>query len=183
MNKKPQNIVIINSVPINGGDEALLKATMLILEDNLADANIFVLCNNPVLYKKYLPSIKFDWDWEYAFLKSDSKAPSLIFKIKRKLRYVLNKFFMLPFDSKISRLLGSQREDRVYKILKEADIVICAAGGYFHDFYGYEKRLSTLEFIHNTLNRPYFIFFQSIGPFWENSILTGLIECSPMPKK
>lgn len=167
MNKKPQNIVIINSVPINGGDEALLKASMLILEDNLAAANIFVLCNNPVLYKKYLPSVKLDWDWEYAFLKSDSKAPSLVFKIKRKLRYFLNKFFKLAFDSKVSQLLGSKRERRVFKILKESDIIISAAGGYFHDFYGYEKRLSTLEFIHHTLNKPYFIFYQSIGPFWE----------------
>lgn len=167
MNSKPQNIVIINSVPINGGDEALLKASMLILEDNFADAEIIVLCNNPVLYKKYLPAVNLDWDWEYAFLKSNSLKPSLFFKIKRKLRNVLNRFFKLPFESRVSRLLGSKRENRVFKILKEADIIISSAGGYFHDFYGYEKRLSTLEFIHYTLKKPYFIFYQSVGPFWE----------------
>lgn len=167
MNKKPKNIVIINSVPINGGDEALLKATILILKNTFSDPNVSVLCNNPVLYRKYLPDIKLDWDWEYAFLKPDSIAPSFIFKIKRKLRYVLKKLFKLPFESKASRLLGSKREDRIFKILKEADIIISSAGGYFHDFYGYEKRLSTLEFIHDTLNKPYFIFYQSIGPYWE----------------
>lgn len=174
MNKKNQNIVIINSVPINGGDEALLKATIAILEDTMANAKVFVLCNNPVLYKEYLPDIKLDWDWEYAFLRSDSTTMSLVFKIKRKLRYVLNTLFKLPLDSRVSRLLGSKRENRVYKILNEADCIVSSAGGYFHDFYGYEKRLSTLEFIHHTLKKPYFIFYQSVGPFWEKQYFEKL---------
>ncbi len=167
MKKKSQNIVVINSVPINGGDEALLKATLLLINDNFPDASIVTLCNNPVLYRKYLPEFKLDWDWEYAILKSDSAAPSLTFKAKRKLRYILKNILKLPFESKISRFLGSKRESRVFNTLKKADFVISSAGGYFHDFYGYEKRLSTLEFIHHTLNVPYFIFYQSVGPFWE----------------
>jgi len=78
-------------VPINGGDEALLKATMSIIYDNFKNANISVLCNNPTLYKKYLPTVDLHWDWEFAFFKADTKKGSLVFKIKRKLRFLLNK--------------------------------------------------------------------------------------------
>ena len=40
-------IVIINAVPINGGDEALLKATLLGLRKQFKVPSILVLCNNP----------------------------------------------------------------------------------------------------------------------------------------
>ncbi|MGB1308739.1 MAG: polysaccharide pyruvyl transferase family protein [Oceanihabitans sp.] len=167
MNTTQKNIVIINSVPINGGDEALLKATISILQNNFENPNISILCNNPVLYKKYFPTLDLHWDWEYSFFCPDTQKPSLVFKIKRKIRFYLNQYLKLSYAHFFSKMLASKREQSVLEILKNSDFVIASAGGYIHDFYGFNKRLNTIEFIHKVLRKPYYIFYQSVGPFWK----------------
>lgn len=167
-------ITIINAVPINGGDEALLEATLLGIKDTFTNPSILVLCNNPVLYKKYFPDLELDWDWEYVFLKNPKSENNLIFKTKRRIRHLLKKYFNLSYSSSVSRLLASKSERRVYKKLSKSDKVIVSAGGYIHDFYGYTKRIKTLDFIHNHFKIPYYIFSQSVGPFWETENFTDL---------
>lgn len=160
-------IVIINAVPINGGDEALLEATLLGLKKQFNNPSIVVLCNNPTLYKKYFPDLTLDWDWEYTYLKLPNTESDPLFKLKLIVRKVLKKFFKVSYFSSLSRLFASKSERSVYKILSEADKIIVSAGGYIHDFYGYKKRVNTLHFISSHLNKPYYIFSQSVGPFWE----------------
>ena len=167
MNIELKNIVIINTVPINGGDEALLNATIMGLNDYFSNPSISVLTNNPLLCREYLNYVKLDWDWEYAFMLADLDENQFISKIKNRIRYILKKKLKVSYYSSISRFFSSIREKRVYKILNDADIVILGAGGYIHDFYGYDKRLQTLEFIDKELKKPYVFFSQSIGPFWE----------------
>lgn len=176
MKRTINNIVIINSVPINGGDEALLKATMSIVNDHFENAHISVLCNNPTLYKQYLPHVNLNWDWEYSFFTADSGQVNWLFKAKRKLRFILHKFFQLSYHSALSKSLASKREREVGDIFENADVVISSAGGYFHDFYGFERRLSTLEYIRDVFKKPYFIFYQSVGPFWETKNYRRLNE-------
>lgn len=183
MKKSQNNIVIINSVPINGGDEALLKATIKAVEDNFNNVDITVLCNNPKLYQKHLPNVKLYWDWEYSFFNADVGEVTLFFKIKRKIRYLLNRILHLPHNHIISKLMASRREQEVSAIFKRADFVICSAGGYFHDFYGFERRLTSLEYIHKVFNKPYFIFFQSVGPFWRIQNYTRLHQVFNNAKK
>ncbi|WP_298368902.1 polysaccharide pyruvyl transferase family protein [uncultured Lutibacter sp.] len=160
-------IVIINAVPINGGDEALLKATLLGLKKQFNNPSILVLCNNPNLYKKFFPNLELDWDWEYTHLKSPNSGYTFLFKVKRRIRHLLNKFIKVSYYSTLSRMFASKSEKRVYKHLSGCDKVIVSAGGYIHDFYGYKKRIDTLDFIHFHLKKPYFIFSQSVGPFWK----------------
>lgn len=159
-------IVIINSVPINGGDEALLKATLLGLNNQFDNPSVVVLCNNPKLYKNFFPDLELDWDWEYTFLKAPNVESTFLFKVKRRIRNILKKYFSISYYSGISRILGSNSEKRVYQHLLKSDKVIVSAGGYIHDFYGYHKRIQTLDFIHGHLKKPYYIFSQSVGPFW-----------------
>jgi colanic acid/amylovoran biosynthesis protein len=160
-------IVIINAVPINGGDEALLEATLLGLKKQFNNPSILVLCNNPKLYKEFFPDLELDWDWEYAFLKNPNSENTFLFKTKRFIRKILNKVLSISYYSTLSRIFASKSEKRVYKKLLNSDKVIVSAGGYIHDFYGYKKRVDTLDFIHSQLKKPYYIFSQSVGPFWE----------------
>ena len=166
MRNNYKKIVIINTVPINGGDEALLIATTAGLRINFNNPSITVLCNNPILTQKFIVNEDFDWDWEYAYKGLDKSENILIFSVKLKIREVLKKIFNISYHSSLSRFLASGREKRVYEILSDSDLVLLGAGGYIHDFYGYEKRLKTLEFIRDVLKKPYYFFSQSIGPFW-----------------
>ena len=159
-------IVIINAVPINGGDEALLKATLLGLNKQFNNTSILVLCNNPDLYKKFFPDLDLDWDWEYTFLKANHKE-HILFKIRRRFRHLLKRYINISYFHKLSRFLADSNEKRVYKKLLKSDKVIVSAGGYLHDFYSYKKRVDTLDFIHDHLKKPYYIFSQSVGPFWK----------------
>lgn len=167
-------IVIINAVPINGGDEALLEATLLGLKKQFDNPSILVLCNNPKLYEKFFPDLELDWDWEYTYLKTTYTDNDFLFNAKRLIRKVLKKVFKVSYYSSLSRVFASKSERRVYKKLSQADKVIVSAGGYIHDFYGYKKRVDTLDFIHSHLKKPYYIFSQSVGPFWEEKNYTML---------
>lgn len=168
MKKAKKNLVLINSVAINGGDEALLKATILGFDLYFKEYNLIVLCNNPKLYEKHIDYVFFDWDWEYAFKKADNNESRFLYLFKKIIRILLNKILKVEFNSKFSRFFSSNREKRVYNILKESDLVVSSAGGYLHDFYWYNNRLRTFEFLKNILEKPYFIFAQSVGPFWKN---------------
>lgn len=168
------NIVIINAVPINGGDEALLEATLLGLQNEFDAPSISVLCNNPPMYKNYFPSLDLDWDWEFVFLKNPDHENAFLFKSKTFIRKVLKKVIGISYESAVSRLLASSSEKRVFKKLANATKVVMSAGGYIHDFYGYNKRLKTLRFIHDYVKVPYYIFSQSVGPFWNESSYKNL---------
>jgi polysaccharide pyruvyl transferase WcaK-like protein len=163
------NIVIINAVPINGGDEALLEATLLGLQNEFDAPNISILCNNPRMYKNYFPNLELDWDWEFVFFKNPDNENPLIFTCKKFIRKVLKKVIGLSYESSWSRIFASSSEKRVFKKLANASKVLMSAGGYIHDFYGYNKRLRTLSFIHDYLKVPYYIFSQSVGPFWNEN--------------
>lgn len=173
--QKKVNIVIVNSVPLNGGDEALLRATIFGIRDNLPESSISVLCNDPDLANNYFSDIKFDWDWEYA-IGFSFKSKKIMDRIRRKIRNVLKERFKVDYFKYASRIFSSRREKRVYGKLKKADFIIVSPGGYIHDFYGFEKRIKTLEFIQNHFKKKYYFFCQSIGPFWKNDGYSDLKE-------
>lgn len=179
-NKK---IVIINTVPVNGGDEALLVATTNGLRNNFDNPSIHVLCNDPITCKKAIKNEVLDWDWEYAFKRADNNENTLFFKLKLKIRNLLKRVFGVTYNHFFSILFASKREKRVFKILNEADFILLGAGGYIHDFYGYSKRLETLSFIRNVLKKPYYFFSQSIGPFWKENQYAHLKEALNGAKK
>jgi polysaccharide pyruvyl transferase WcaK-like protein len=58
-------ILITNAVPLNGGDEALLRATVETLTDSWPNSVITVLCSQLELCRKYLPDLHFASDLEF----------------------------------------------------------------------------------------------------------------------
>ena len=56
------NFLITNSVPLNGGDEALLRATVESLGQSFPGSNVTVLCKDVELARKYLPDLDLESD-------------------------------------------------------------------------------------------------------------------------
>jgi polysaccharide pyruvyl transferase WcaK-like protein len=60
------NFLITNSVPLNGGDEALLRAAIESLTLRFPGSNITTLCKDVELARKHLPDLKLESDLEFA---------------------------------------------------------------------------------------------------------------------
>lgn len=154
-------ILITNSVPLNGGDEALLVATMLGIKEIFPDAHFNVLCNDAINTRKYIDYVDIDWDWECSILNSGSSITDKLILTARKL---LNKIG-IPYYSSISIKLAGQEEKKIIQLYKDADYVVSSAGGYIHDLYGYDLRMQAY-FLALKLNKKLLFFGQSIGPFF-----------------
>lgn len=60
------NFLITNAVPLNGGDEALLRATVESLKARWPQSNVTTLCKNVELTRRQLPDLSFAPDLEFA---------------------------------------------------------------------------------------------------------------------
>ncbi len=176
MSGKKKNIVIINTVPVNGGDEALLMGTLQGIKDHVSNPQINVLCRDPILTRGNVKGVSFDWDWELVHRRNPERKSQSLFTIKKRIRAFLDKKLNVPFLNKYSVMLGTMAERRVYSILKNADLILSGAGSYLNDFYGYAGRMETLRFIDKRLKKPYIIFGQSVGPFWKQEGFPDLKE-------
>lgn len=169
-------ITILNTVALNGGDEALLEATVLGLKDKLGENIEFnYLSNNPVLSNEIFDKFYFNWDWEHAANIGVNKN-SYVYRGKRKVIRLLKKYLKIKNYYIFPFLFLSKEEKKTYKILKKTNFFVLAPGGYIHDFYGYEARANTCNFIKNILSKDYFIFSQSIGPFFKDQDRSKLID-------
>src|SRR6476660_526452 len=59
-------LLITNSVPLNGGDEALLRATVESLQTRWPDADVTILCSHARQARAQLPDLSIDSDLEFA---------------------------------------------------------------------------------------------------------------------
>lgn len=154
------NILITNSVPANGGDEALLLAIILGIKAKLPNAKINVLCNNPVKLKDYIDFAILDWDWEYTWRLKKNFLLNNWYKVRK-----IFELFGIPLYSKFSIYFASKEEMEIINLYKEADFILSTAGGYINDRYGYENRRRAFEMALSFQKRLIFIA-QSIGPFY-----------------
>jgi polysaccharide pyruvyl transferase WcaK-like protein len=121
--------LITNSVPLNGGDEALLRALVAGLRGRFGDeCRVTTLCKNVRTCRESLPDLELAADLEFA----ESEA---------------------------------EREGSL-ELYRQADVVLSAPGGFFHDHYPIEARLRGLE-VALELGKPVFLAAQSVGPFWK----------------
>lgn len=131
-------VLITNSVPLNGGDEALLRGLILGLGKRLGTRSVDggeemeggtrVLVKDLARCRQLLPDLELGADLEFA---------------------------------------GSAEERRQAEAwYAEADVVLSAPGGFFHDHYAIEARLAGLEHA-LSLGKPVILAGQSVGPFWK----------------
>ena len=154
-------VLITNSVPLNGGDEALLRATLAILRDQFPGCSIKVLCKDLDICKRYHRDLDLDSDLEY-ICHPRRVTSRRVFKA----RTMINDLAGPSWGARISRALANKEERRIIGHYKSADLVVSSAGGFLHDFYGIEHRLLGFEMALE-LGRPVVILGQSVGPFWK----------------
>lgn len=151
-------ILITNSVPLNGGDHALLLSTILYIKTKYPQALVNVLCSKYEICKKHITDdINLYPDWEYTILNGSETKKN---KIRKKLLS-----YGIKYYSNISILFSSSKEKEIIKLYKNADIILSSAGGYIHDIYGYEYRLIAYEMALK-FNKKLFFIGHSMGPFY-----------------
>ena len=167
-------ILITNSVPLNGGDQALLQATVKGLRAILPkdDLDLTILCSDPANCAKYLPEYRFDWDYERTIFHYS-------YTLKEKIKHLFRKLTRRASSRESlfnpNMLLASKAQRRVYRLYQEADLIISSPGGYLHDFYNYEDRARVFQLAFQ-LDKPVVLLAQSIGPFWKSAQLPLLKE-------
>jgi colanic acid/amylovoran biosynthesis protein len=156
----PLRILITNSVPLNGGDEALLRATIAVLRDEFPGCSITVLCKDLDVCRRYHDDLDLDTDLEY-IRYPQSVAGHRVFK----LRTMINDLVGPSWTARLLQVLANRDERRIIGLYRSADLIVSSAGGFLHDFYGIEHRLLGFEMALD-LGKPVVIFGQSVGPFW-----------------
>ena len=151
-------ILIINSVPLNGGDEALLQATVLGLEKVFSDAQTTVLCRDHHTCLALMPEYSFFPDYELTVFDFDDSFSG---RLKKYLKRRLHKLGLGDWLERWG-ILQTASQKRVLALIKGADLVISSPGGYLHDYYGYTARLKVFELI-QSFGIPLVILAQSIG--------------------
>ena len=154
-------VLITNSVPLNGGDEALLRATLAMLRDQFPCCSIKVLCKDIDMCRKYLRDLDLDSDLEYIHYPRRVTSRRVV-----RARTMINDLAGPSWAARISRVLANKEERRIIGHYQSADLVVSSAGGFLHDFYGIEHRLFGFEMALE-LGRPVVLLGQSIGPFWK----------------
>ncbi len=156
------NVLVTNSVPLNGGDEALLRGLIEALARRSPGASFGVLCNSPAVTRSLLPDLELDADLEHAD-RSSEVVPKAVEKVRRVVRGLAPGGWL---GVTLDQLTAGPGRRRILERYRWADVVLSAPGGYFHDFYGVEDRLRGLETALD-LGKPVFLLGHSIGPFWK----------------
>lgn len=161
-------ILLSNSVPLNGGDEALLRATVESMYELYPEADITVLCSKDLgLCKKQIPDIKLNYDLECVQRTASNFYTRAYTKITKKLSKSLRrKLGKTIFSQWIDIFFENRDRQDIINLYREADIIISSPGGFLHDFYAVDDRLDGLDLAVD-LGKPVVIFAQSIGPFWK----------------
>lgn len=155
--------LITNSVPLNGGDEALLRATVESICDRDPTAEITILCSKDLaLCKQQVPDLNLNYDLECA-PDNDRDFTS---KVKRKVASILRKQLSEGRSSQLVDVLEGKGRRDIIALYRDTDIVISSPGGFLHDFYSVSRRLDGFALAVD-LGKPIVIFAQSVGPFWK----------------
>jgi colanic acid/amylovoran biosynthesis protein len=152
--------LITNSVPLNGGDEALLRATIAFLTDEFPNCHIKVLCKDVESCRRYCPDLELGSDLE--FVRPSTVASRLVLKA----RGILHELVCFPIAPRISFASLNKEERGIIDDYNFADLVISSAGGFLHDYYDIRQRLIGFEMA-LSLGKRVVIIGQSIGPFWK----------------
>jgi colanic acid/amylovoran biosynthesis protein len=91
-------------------------------------------------------------------------------RITRKFREFLQEKLNFTNNSPLIRLLLNRSERITRKLYDKADIIISSPGGFLHDFYPVDDRLSGFNYA-ITKGKRVILCGQSIGPFWKKKTI------------
>ncbi|MBU0994025.1 MAG: polysaccharide pyruvyl transferase family protein [Proteobacteria bacterium] len=154
------HILITNSVPLNGGDEALLHAAIEGIMNRWPECSIKILCSQVERSRQYLPHLNLYPDLEYV---ERSRLRRLLMRLFWHLRKLGSSPGMI---NRIESFTASPERQKLLNLYQEADLVVSSPGGFLHDFYLIEDRLRGFE-VALGYGKPLVFMAQSIGPFWK----------------
>ena len=133
-------VLIVNAVPTNNGDAALVLG----LRKKLVESGFEVIIStvNYKTVKKLYPEVK--------WVKSEYDLNRVEKKILRK----FPKFKKKLYEYRIKN----------NKEFKDVDIIISAPGGYINSYYGIEDKLFCMDILKKNYNTKLIMYSQSVGP-------------------
>ena len=157
------NVLITNSVPLNGGDEALLRALVGTIARAVPGARFTVLTSATRTARIVLPDLRFDDDLEHA-------TPEIARRLLAGVSGSAGSPARRVAASAVRRFLeivdGGRGRQRILALYRDADVVFSAPGGYLHDHYPVSARLRGLETAVE-MGKPVLLVGHSLGPFWK----------------
>lgn len=161
---RPSRFLITNAVPLNGGDEALLRALVGGLTQRWPDSQITVLCKGVESVRTLLPDLTFLPDLEFTDPQRRRRASA---RNSGAIARGVGAFAQrLGLESQLELLVASPARREVLRAYQEADVVLSAPGGFLSDHYTLEPRLHGFE-LALRLGKPVVLCSQSVGPFWK----------------
>jgi len=164
-----KEVSIINSVPGNSGDLALLEALVYFLQENTSSVSINIFSSAPSIIEnaQLKPSLNF-FDIDKIYIQdSKGKFESIIKKIY--LKFSSEEAMLTnPFLFKSSKKLW-------WKAIQWSDYVVACPGGYLNEYYEIGARLRVLENIVKKGSKLLFIG-HSVGPFFTSNITNRIQE-------
>ncbi|RAL20096.1 hypothetical protein DL240_18885 [Lujinxingia litoralis] len=160
------NVIISNTVALNGGDAAILQAIVDALTDVLGEDTCFsVFDSQPEIARRYYPA----FDFQKLLYLLVSRAPNglgpLIRPLQRR-RFETAARLWGQGKEAAARLLLSRAEAAALQTYAEADLIVSTGGTYLVENYDIEPRLFDFQ-IALALGRPLVFYTQSLGPFRE----------------
>ena len=160
-------ILITNSVPLNGGDEALLRATIEGLMRRWPRSSIRVLCSDVELCRKQLSDLSLYPDLEQ-ITAAQTFGRHLVNALHR--RFCLRNSITRWLSHSVDWITAKSTRREVLNLYRGCDLVISSPGGFFHDYYPIGDRLRGLDTALHW-GKPVILLAQSIGPFWKRRSL------------
>ena len=160
-------ILIINTVMLNGGDSAILHATMDVLRRQFgADTTFVVHESQPDIATRFYP--------ELTLRTRAYRVVSHLDKPVGRREKLVTDFRLTRFRiacelrargiTAIPPLLVRPAEQRLMDDFMDADVVVTTGGTYLVEHYNFTSRLFAIETARR-LRRPLVFFTQSLGPF------------------
>lgn len=156
-------VLMVHSVPLNGGDEALLRATVEFLRVRWTGMEIAVSCREVEKCRKRLPDLDLFPDLECASGTEEGVFRGAVEGTRRVLRALGVRETMFRW---LDWMTATEEQKRILRLYGESDLILSSPGGFFHDHYPVEGRLRGLEAALD-MGKPVILFAQSIGPFWK----------------
>ncbi|MHB1224071.1 MAG: polysaccharide pyruvyl transferase family protein, partial [Gemmatimonadaceae bacterium] len=160
-------ILIVNTVVLNGGDAAILQATVDLLRAEFgADTGFVVHESQSHTASRYYPEFVLR-PRPYRVVSRMTRAVGPRQRLLSELRLARFRLACRAWAHGLraaARLLLTHKERRILADFVDSDLVVTTGGTYLVEHYDFTSRLFAVE-IARLLRRPTVFFTQSLGPF------------------
>ena len=163
---KPLRVLLTNSLTLNGGDAAIVQATMLSLRTAIGEEVRFtILDRQPDTAAQLFPEFDFQpWPWDVFFPSSATSRLTRFLHLATLCRAYAAAFLLGRGLRRLPKFILKRSEWQLLQEYLEADLVISKGGTYLVEVYNLAPHLFDFRLC-LLLRRPLVLAAQSLGPF------------------